>query len=133
MYETDRAEMHILYFFLHYIIRRKACAFVKRSWLSIALTVHIFDSDLCLIIWKLTSNYISVQVPEDEEVLLVENSGIDKQFMIDPSKFRLAIEEGVKAAKKQLIERRISDGCVYCFSRLAFIFYLFFGYLNIFF
>ena len=79
-------------------------------------------------IWKLTSNYISVQVPEDEEVLLVENSGIDKQFMIDPSKFRLAIEEGVKAAKKQLIERRISDRCVNCFPRLAFIFYVFFGY-----
>ena len=69
-----------------------------------------------------------MQVPEDEEVLLVENSGIDKQFMIDPSKFRLAIEEGVKAAKKQLIERRISDGCVYCCSRLAFIFHLFCGY-----
>lgn len=61
----------------------------------------------------MTSYCISVQISEDDGVLLVENSGIDKQLAIDPSKFRLAIEEGVKAAKKKLIiERRISNRSV---------------------
>jgi hypothetical protein len=66
---------------------------------------------------SLTSYSISVQVSEDEGVLLVENSGIDKQLAIDPLKFRLAIEEGLKAAKKQLIvEMRISDRSVKWFT-----------------
>lgn len=63
----------------------------------------------CVIMHRFTCGCVSAQLSLNEISQLVKKARIDQQLGIDPVKFELAREEGMKAAQKKLIKRSNSD------------------------